>query len=183
MDDNTELGMIEFNKSQTGKIMKFNITNIVANNIRLYIAKDFGFKGYYPMINKSNWETKNIGSEKPFYIETLYNLEYELYEEEGEGFYIYIFDSEKNNLPILDSKTYIISEPVYIENLLTQKNKYNFEVIQPNSTGSIILNIKGNVIQHQFYICKSKEITFKIEGGAKYYDYPINNFSKINPFI
>ena len=44
-----EKGVIVFDKTQKGKNMKFNITNINDNKLKIYIVKDFGFPGYYPM--------------------------------------------------------------------------------------------------------------------------------------
>ena len=55
MDNITEQGMIEFDKSQVGKNMKFNIIDkddSSLSHIELSIVEDFGFKGYYPMLSK-----------------------------------------------------------------------------------------------------------------------------------
>ena len=105
MDNITEQGMIEFDKSQFGKNMKFDIISIDSffSDLDISIVEDFGFKGYYPMLSKeihSNVDTffadKNYVT---IYVDNLYDkLENkELYEDEGEKYYIYIFDSKKIN--------------------------------------------------------------------------------------
>ena len=50
---------------------------------------------------------------------------------------------DSNNIPSFNYDNYIISDFSYIDNLITPGNSYNFEVIQPNLNGSIILNIQG----------------------------------------
>ena len=172
MDNITELGMIEFDKSQKGKIMKFNITS--KNKISIKIAKDFGFKGYYPMINEENYDIitprDNIAN---IYIENLYDkLNDLIYEKEGEKFYIYIFDSENDNLPILNYENYIIGEVEYIDNILTPNNKLNLEIISSNSNGLILLDVINKLkISYQFITCKNKEINFTIENFNGYFPY------------
>ena len=181
MDNATELGMMEFEIFQNGKIMKFNITS--KNQIRLKIVRDFGFKGYYPMINKQNMETIAPSDKSiTLYTENVYDkLEDEIYEKEGEKYYIYLFDSENNNLPIFNYENYIIDDIEYIDNLITPKNKLNLEIIPANSNGLILLEIfnKPSII-YQFYTCKCKEIKFNVEninGHFPYYqEYP---FTKI----
>ena len=180
MNYDYELGIIEFDKSQTGKIMKFNITNINSNEIEISIAKDFGFKGYYPMINLKCWE--DISSYKnntvTIYAENLYDkLDYEIYENEGEKYYIYIFN--KYCLTSFNPKNYNLTKPIYINNLLNPKNKYNFEIIPSNHNGSIILNTINKLdINYQFMMCENKKIKFKIENPYGYskadfnYSYP-----------
>ena len=63
-------------------------------------------------------------------------------------------------MPHFNSENYEISNPEYIKNLLFPDNKYNFEVIQPNSTGNIILSPKQPQMKYQFCMCKSTEINF-----------------------
>ena len=159
IEDITDLESIEFDKSQTGKnMMKFNITSNY--KIKINIAKDFGFEGFYPMLSKESLiEVNSENYTTTIYVENLYDkLNYELYE--GEKYYIYIFSSKMHNL----------SDPIYFNNLLTPKNKYNFEIIPPNSTGSIILNLidKQN-INYKFYSCNNKQINFKIESSNEYF--------------
>ena len=77
----SELGIIEFDKSQKGKNMKFNITSNYKINIK--VAKDFGFKGYYPMLSEeSMFKINSENYEATIYVENLYDkLNYELYDE------------------------------------------------------------------------------------------------------
>ena len=60
---------------------------------------------------------------------------------------------------------------------MTPKNKYNFELISPNSNGSIILNIINKTeIVYQLLTCKGGEIKFKIENSNRYFrnkEYPL----------
>ena len=67
---------IEFDKNQKGKIMKFNITNVSGKELsaNINIIKDFGFAGYYPMINeRSHNQIKGNESQYEVYIENLYD--------------------------------------------------------------------------------------------------------------
>ena len=161
--DFSQIEEINFDMSQKGKIMKFNITNIKNDSeyVSFNLIKDFGFSGYYPMIHKNSWDVIR-GKQSIFtiYIENLYDkIEKEdLYESEGEKFILYIesFNKEK----------YKIGEITYVDNLITPKNKYNFEVIPANSTGLLILNVFSNRKKnYQFMMCKSKKIEFKIESS------------------
>lgn len=142
--------------------MKFNIININndSETMNINIIKDFGFSGYYQMINENSW-IKVSGNENIFTvdIENLYDkLENEdLYENEGEKFLIYIDSINKDKFEI--------SNITYVDNLLSIKNKYNFQLIPANSSGVIILDIINNINYryYQFKMCKSKEIEFQIE--------------------
>ena len=102
------------------------------------------------MLNKKSWIYVENKAYSNNYISTIYvenifdNSDYELYEEEGEKYIIYIFDSFQNNIASLNSDNYNISNAIYVNNLMTPGNKYNFEIIQPNSNGSLIL-IKQNL--------------------------------------
>ena len=42
--------------------MKQNLNN--GNNLTLLLAKDFGFEGYYPMLNQKNWEELKINNKE-----------------------------------------------------------------------------------------------------------------------
>ena len=160
---------IEFDKTQTNKVMKFNITNISGKekSTNINIIKDFGFSGYYPMISERSWD-KISGNENQYtvYIENFYDkiTKEDLYEKDGEKLVIYIYPINKEEFEI--------SNITYVNNLLTKKNKYNMEVIPPNSTGVIILNVKNlNNENYQFEMCNSKEIKFTIDSSN-------GNFSK-----
>ena len=179
MDNNTELGMIEFDKSQKGKNMKFDITSLNNKKIIISVVKDFGFKGYYPMLSEKSWDNINAlyskrGNMATIYAQNLYdNLEYDLYEKEGEKYFIYMFDSiDEKNIPIFNAQDYSLTEPIYENNLVTQGNKYNFEIIPPNSNGSIILNsINRNIMNYQVLTCKSKEVNLTIENSNGFFPY------------
>jgi len=164
----SDSNVIVFDSKQNGKNIKFKITNNNnGNNLTLLLAKDFGFEGYYPMLNQKNWEELKINNKEiTIYADNYYDkIEYDLYEDEK--YIIYIFETiDESNIPILNSNNYKISDITYISNLLTPGNKYNFEVIPSNSEGSLILSTKNKPnIVYQFITCKSKEIKFKVENS------------------
>jgi hypothetical protein len=140
------------------------------------------------MLNQRNWEEVNINENKDvtIYVDNYYDkIENDLYE--NEKYIIYIFETiNESDIPVLNSQNYKISDITYNNNLLTPGNKYNFEVIPPNSEGSLILSLKNkpNII-YQFITCKSKEIKFKVENSNALFkkeDYPYQatiNQSKI----
>ena len=169
MDNITEKGMVEFNISQIGKNMKFNITSKKTNRLNIYIVEDFGFKGYYPMLRKEKFCNIDTFFTKQNYaiifVDNFYDkLENnELYEDEGEKYFVYIFDSEIGNLPKFNIENYILSEPFYSDNLLSSGNNNDLQIIPGNSTGSIVLNLGRGDIYFQFYICKNEEIKFTAE--------------------
>ena len=149
--------------------------------------KDFCFEGYYPMLETKNWEKiSSFNNKITLYIENYYNkLDYD---NDEMKYIIYIFDKlDSNNIPSFNYDNYIISDFSYIDNLITPGNSYNFEVIQPNSNGSIILNTQGpSYVKYQFYKCNSKTIKFKIENSKGYfdsYDYPIERTITQNKYL
>ena len=174
IENYSDSNVIAFDNNQKGKNIKFKITNNKnKGNLKLLLAKDFGFEGYYPMLNQKNWEGVNISNNDDaiIYVDNYYDkIEYDLYE--NEKYLIYIFEKiDETDIPVLNSQNYKISEITYIDNLLSPGNKYNFEVIPPNSEGSLILSIKNkpNII-YQFITCKSQEIKFKVENTNKKFE-------------
>ena len=173
-------GVVIFDKKQKRKNMLFNITNINNNPISIYIAKDFGFEGYYPMLSKKSWIYVNNKESWHNYISTIYidnifdQSDYELYEEEGEEYIIYIFDKYGSFI----SNNYKIGNITYIDNLMSPKNKYNFEIIPKNTSGSLILNsLNKPEIKYQFILCKNEinnNLRMKVENSNHYnkYFYP-----------
>ena len=168
--NDSKIKIVIFDKKQKRKNMKFNIKNKNNAKINIFLIKDFGFEGYYPILSRKYWDeiisNNNISN---IYIDNLYDkLELDLDDEEK--YIIYIFDSyDEYGMPMLNSEKYEISEPTYVNNLLTPGNKYNLELISPKQDGSIILNIKNKwSIIYQFYTCESKEIRFKMESSSGY---------------
>ena len=145
----------EFDKNNTGKIMKINFNGNDKKGIIIKIIKDFGFYGYAPMGNNyDNGMIKIIqanASSATAYIENLNDkLECDLLE--GQTYLVHLFAMNE------------IKNIEYVDNLLTPKNKYNFEVISGEKDGLLILNNFNNShINYQLYICKNNEISFKIE--------------------
>ena len=182
----SEKNTIIFDKSQRGKNMKFEIQNKNHVNINIRIVKDFGIPGCYPMKSSQYWENINSNnSTTTIYIENYYDKANYTIDEE-ESYIIYLFDSyDENKFPLFNSDNYTISEPIYFESLLTPGNKYNFEIIQPNKNGALILEFmhKGREnelrllrknIQYQFISCNNKNIQFKIENSKGYFDYDLS---------
>ena len=160
----SKTGVVVFDQSQKRKNLQFNIKNIDKERIRIYIAKDFGFEGYYPMLSNKSYiyvETNYYGNnyETTIYIDNIFDSStYEPYEKEGEKYIIYIFDSFNNNIPHFNSEKYIIDNVTYTNNLLTPNNLYNFEFIEPNKNGSIILYSQNKYdIKYYFIQCKPKQ--------------------------
>ena len=187
VEDSSEYDFIEFDKSQKGKIMQLNITFNVSYyyyhnyNFDFILVKDFSFEGYFPLINSKSVENVKVPKcvEVTLYIDNYYDLldkDYELYEDEGEKYLIYFYKNYENDyFELINKEIYNISKPIYVDNLLTKNNKYNFEVIQPNqnninnsnntnnTNGVLLLNtIKKKRIIYQFYLCKNKQINFKL---------------------
>ena len=185
----SDSNVIVFDSKQKSKNIKFKITNNNnESNLKLLLAKDFGFEGYYPMLNQKNWEELNINNnDTTIYVDNYYDkIEYDLYEDEK--YIIYIFETfDESNIPILNSKNFKISDITYINNLLTPGNKYNFEVIPPNNEGSLILSTKNKPkIKYQFITCKSKEIKFKVENSNNLFksgNYPYQQTINENKII
>lgn len=163
----SENNTIIFDNNQKRKNMKFTLTNTNDNeNVKIYLAKDFGFIGYYPMININNWdEIDSKNNIATIYVDNYYDkIEWDLYD--GEKYIIYIFNSNYEN----NMTNYKISNLEYLNNLLTPKNKYNFELIKANSEGTIIIDTKNKPsITYQIFQCESRQIKFKIENSNGYF--------------
>ena len=169
-----ESGRVIFNKELKGQNMRIKIL-LQKTLIKGFVIKDLCFDGYYPMYNKyeSNLLYQNAFIYINFQVDNLLDqIDYDLYEEEGEQFIIYFFTSVgENNLPIFEPNSLKIIEVSYSNNLLTPKNKYNFEVIPANSTGSINLDtINKTNFKYQFFMCESKDINFTINHSLNQID-------------
>ena len=142
ISNDLELKVIEFDKNQNGKNMKFTIKTKNNEPIKIEIIKDFGFTGYYPMLNReANDRIETQTSQTTIYIENVYDkLEYNLYKDEK--YLIYILDSYQESFPKINLNNYEIGSLEYTDNLITKGNKYNFEIIPKNTKGSLILNAK-----------------------------------------
>ena len=157
--------------------MKFTIKNKNSEyeGFTVGIIKDFCFEGYFPMINNKNNGHINTDGESMFYrdtttiyIENLYDkLESQLHEKEKFIIYLYnIYD--ESGIPHFDLDKYDIGEPEYFDNLITPRNKYNFEVIPPNTNGAIILDsIAKKVLLYQVFVCKNEEVLVTINEGTE----------------
>ena len=169
IENTSNIEIIEFDKNQTGKNMKFNISNKKQNgDINILIIKDFSFMSYYPMIKKENFmKINNTSNNTTIYVENLYDkLDIELYE--NEKYYIYVLDNSGSE----NIEKYLMSDPIYFNNLFIPNNTYNFHLIPPNSNGSIILNtINKDLIQYKLFTCQNDEIKFKIDLSNNEYSY------------
>ena len=179
--------IIEFDKSKSGKIMKFIIENKNEDedNSRITIIKDFGFEGYFPILYRTNFDQilprkKDHGKTNTIYVENLYDkLSENLFEDRDykEKFFIYVFEHyDEEGIPFYNNQNLIFGEPVYIDNLMTKGNKYNFEIIPGNSNGGIILNsLSKERVDYQFFTCKNNKIKFEISSSNGYFKDEIIN--------
>ena len=159
--------LIEFDKLQTGKNMNINITNKGNFPIDIYIAKDFGFKYFYPLINIEELEIYTIPSKKTInlYIDNYYDLlETDIYESDGEKYFIYLFEIKNNKLIFIDNTNIEISSPLYF-NSITKFSKYNFEYIAKGNNSLILKSSssKYNIINYQFIKCSNNDIKFNLK--------------------
>ena len=154
--------------------MFFTIDRKVRKNVEITILRDFSFKECYPIISEKNWEVKNSSSIE-IATENLYDkLENTLYEDEGEKYFVYVFDSfNMDNFPIFNSDKYIISNENYIDSLFTKGNIYNFEVFPPKKEEYFYLLFSKNKpnITYQFFICENDEIKFSIVNDRGDFEY------------
>ena len=165
--ENKDIKAIVYDKNQKLKNMKFTVTKKNYNvDLKVGIIKDFCFQGYYPMIsNKNNAHYELNGNKITIYIENLYDkLESQLYEKDGEEFIIYVYNIyDESGNPHFYLDNFDVGEPEYIDNLITPRNKYNFEVIPPKTNGNIIFDsIEKKELIYQIFMCKNKKVTVKI---------------------
>ena len=157
--------IIEFDKSKTGKNMKINIINRNVNDIKIAIAKDFGFKYYYPLIDFQNLEIITIPGKNSrlIYLENYYDLlDLDIYESENEKYYIYLFEVKENNkLSLLNNEKIEISVPSYFDSI-TKFSKYNFNLIPNNKVNLILKPSKKFEINYHFIKCSNDDIIFKL---------------------
>jgi hypothetical protein len=161
------ISIIEFDKTQTRKNMKLEIFNKKKYDIKLAIAKDFGFREYYPMLNFDDLEMITIPSKYviDLYIENYYDiLETDIYESEGEKYYIYLFQILDNNkLILLSNENVEIDTPIYFDSITKLNNKFNFNII-PRGNQNLILNTPNqfNYINYHFIKCSNDIINFNV---------------------
>ena len=72
IENYTGEGVIIFDKKQKRKNMVFNITNLKKDRVSIYIVKDFGFEGYYPMLSEKSWIYVNNKASWDYDISTIY---------------------------------------------------------------------------------------------------------------
>ena len=85
----------------------------------------------------------------------------------------YIYPINKNDFEIRNI--------TYVNNLLTNNNKINHEIIPANYNGAFIFNLyQMREINYYFFMGKSKEIKFKIENSNS--DFPSYMFKNEYPF-
>ena len=164
--------IFEFDKNNSGKNQKINITNKNQDNkLKIAVAKDFGFKNCYPMINSQDLDILTIPPNETItlYFENHYDLlELNLSESEGEKYYIYLFEIQKGNeIILLDKNKIDISQPLYF-NSLTKYSKLNYDII-PKGKSNLILNLPDDIykINYHFIKCSNNKINFGINKEKK----------------
>ena len=164
-------GIVIFDKSQKGKNIKFNLRKTDSESHNIYLVKDICFEGYYPLISRESW-TILKGSLNTIYAENILDyLEYNLYEDKGEKYIIYIFDSLDNNnfYTITHNEIYNIN---YIDNVLNPTSKYNIDLVPGNSNGYMIFNmISKPYFNRHILICDNKSIKYYSRRLNYYYSY------------
>ena len=159
--------IIEFDKSNKLKNLKINIKNKNTNyDLKIAIAKDFGFKNYYPMINSKDLEILIIPPKEisTLYIENFYDLlELNTFESEDEKYYIYLFEIQKDNRLILLNKNQIeISQSTYFDSI-AKNNKLSYDII-PKGNSNLIINLPDKItnINYKFIKCSNNDIYFEL---------------------
>ena len=182
--------IIEFDKSKTGKIMKFTIEYKSSYESIIKIAKDFGFEGYCPILNYQSFDQILASKNDTFtvYIENLYDkLEDNLYDDKNfkEKYFIYVFERyDEQGIPFYNDEALSLGEPEYIDNLLTKGNNYNFEIIPGNSNGGIVLNsLSKNHVNYQFFKCSNDKINFEISSSNEFHNEEINEDKDISRIV
>ena len=158
--------ILEFNKYNPGKNQKINLTNKYINyDLKIAVVKDFGFKNVYPMINSQNLEIYTISPKQTItlYIENYYNiLEDDIYESEGEKYFIYLFEIENDNKYTLLYKNKIeISLPTYFDSLI-KRNKLGFDLIPKGESNLILKTADKSNFNYQFLKCSNNNINFEL---------------------
>ena len=164
--------ILEFNKYCKGKDLEVNITNKNDKDIKIAIAKDFGFKDCYPIIDFNSLEIYTIQGKKSInlHFENYYDLlETDIYNSHDENYYIYIFEVQNNNkLAFINKNNVYISNIEYYDSL-TKYNKYNFNIIPKGTTNLILKLSKGKKfnsnfnIKYQFVKCSNDDIKFNLK--------------------
>ena len=169
IENYNDKSIFEFDKLKKGKNMKIIITNKNNYKLQIAIAKDFGFKNYYPMINSKYLEEITIPPKKSIdtYIENYYDmLEFDLYESKGEKYYIYLFEVKKDKNPVLLDKNKIeINSIIYFESI-TKLSKFNFDIIPKGKTNIILKKYNNKMdsnIDYQFIKCSNSSINFEFK--------------------
>ena len=158
--------ILEFNKYNAGKNQKINLTNKYTNyDLKIAVAKDFGFKNCYPMVNPQQLEIYTISPKQTItlYIENYYDfLEDDIFESEGEKYFIYLFEVIKDNKYILLNKNKLeISSLTYFDSLI-KNNKLGFDIISKGESNLILKTYDKSNYNYQFLKCSNNNIYFEL---------------------
>ena len=137
--------------------MEVNITNKNDKDIKIAIAKDFGFKDCYPIIDFNSLEIYTIQGKKSInlHFENYYDLlETDIYNSHDENYYIYIFEVQNNNkLAFINKNNVYISNIKYYDSL-TKYNKYNFNPLI--SSGDVVSEFTYPYLRGPLHKTRSK---------------------------
>ena len=159
-----KLKQIIFPKDKSGNNLYFSITNKNNENEFIYIIKDFGFEGHYPLLNSKSWIKILVekASSTNIYIDNPYDKLNNLFIEENEYFIIYIANAfDEDGKPYFEEDKFEIGEVEYLKTLVN--NKYNFQLINMNKNSSLVLSQKNkNKFNYQINFCNRTSYSFSL---------------------
>ena len=177
-----KLHEIIFEKDQMGKNMYFSIINKDSDNEYVYFIKDYGFGNHYPMLNLNSWDKILIEKAKTtkIYIENPYDKLKENDLDENEKFIIYIANSfDEDGKPYFEEEKFEIKDINYNKNLFSKFNQFDFQVIEIDEEGSIVLNqANKNNIKYQLLYCNDNSYSYDF-----IIDYSNSNVSSRDEYI
>ena len=159
---------IKFNEYNNKiKIEQINIKNKIDEDIKIAIAKGFGFDGYYPVIDYNNLEIYEIPRKKTIniYLENYFSLlGTNIYSDDLEKYFIYFFEIQKDNKIVLFNEKnfdYKISNKY---DVFTELYKFNFGIIPKGDINLVLKSSNSNFkINYQFVKCSNNDINFNLK--------------------
>ena len=180
-----EIFAIEFNEYNTEiKSKQINIKNKKDENIKIALAKCFGYTGYYPIIDYNNLEIYEIPRKKTIniYLENYFDLlGANIYADDLEKYFIYLFEIKKDNKIDLFNTNNIEYKISNENNIFTELNKFNFGIIPKGDINLVLKSSNINYkINYQFIKCSNNDIDFNLKNFGSDGNLMKNEKYKIN---